>query len=185
MGISRQESWSGSFPPPEDLPYPGIEPESLHGQEDSLPLSHPGRHTRRSHQWLSDQAPGWPDIEFGAEGVAWTSVQAGQSSAQSPQWLPISLRAEARSFQSPAAGRARPPPAPPPCPGGTQGLCTGHTRPDLPPEVAGGVTWEGGVRWESHFLGRLIGSLGVPKERGSGILKEEERTSFFVFLYIP
>ena len=32
--------------------------------------------------------------------------------------------------------------------------------------------------WKSHFLGRLIRSLGVPKE-GSGILKEEERTKFF------
>ena len=30
MGFSRQEYWSGlSCSPPEDLPYPGIEPESL------------------------------------------------------------------------------------------------------------------------------------------------------------
>ena len=30
MGFSRQESWSGlPFPSPEDLPDPGIEPESL------------------------------------------------------------------------------------------------------------------------------------------------------------
>ena len=29
--------------------------------------------------------------------------------------------------------------------------------------------------WESHFLGRLIISLGVPRREGSGILKEEER----------
>ena len=29
MGFSRQEYWSGlPFPSPEDLPYPGIEPES-------------------------------------------------------------------------------------------------------------------------------------------------------------
>ena len=29
MGFSRQEDWSGlSFPPPEDLPNPGIEPVS-------------------------------------------------------------------------------------------------------------------------------------------------------------
>ena len=33
--------------------------------------------------------------------------------------------------------------------------------------------------WESQLLGRLIRSPGVPKERGSGILKEEERTNFF------
>ena len=30
MGFSRQENWSGfPFPSPEDLPDPGIEPESL------------------------------------------------------------------------------------------------------------------------------------------------------------
>ena len=37
--------------------------------------------------------------------------------------------------------------------------------------------------WESHFLGRLIISLGVPRREGSGILKEEERTNFFVPLH--
>ena len=43
VGSSRQESWSGlSFPPPGDLPNPGIEPASPALQEDSLPLSHQG-----------------------------------------------------------------------------------------------------------------------------------------------
>ena len=46
MGFSRQEYWSGlPFPPPGDLSNPGIEPMSLgllHGQVDSLPLSHLG-----------------------------------------------------------------------------------------------------------------------------------------------
>ena len=41
MGFSRQEYWSGlPFPPPEDLPDPGIEPESPVFptlQADSLP----------------------------------------------------------------------------------------------------------------------------------------------------
>ena len=38
MGFSRQEYWSGlSFPPPEDLPNPGIKPGSLALQADSLP----------------------------------------------------------------------------------------------------------------------------------------------------
>jgi len=41
MGFSRQECWSGlPFPPPEDLPDPGIEPESPVFptlQADSLP----------------------------------------------------------------------------------------------------------------------------------------------------
>ena len=44
MGVSRQEYWSGlPFPPPGDLPDPGIEPASptLPAlQADILPLSH-------------------------------------------------------------------------------------------------------------------------------------------------
>ena len=43
MGFPRQEYWSGlPFPPPGDLPDPGIEPESPAFSalpEDSLPLS--------------------------------------------------------------------------------------------------------------------------------------------------
>ena len=43
MGFSRQEYWSGlPFPPPEDLPNPGIEPTSPSLQADSLLLSHWG-----------------------------------------------------------------------------------------------------------------------------------------------
>jgi len=39
MGFSRQEYWSGlSFPSPEDLPDPGIEPGSPELQADSLPF---------------------------------------------------------------------------------------------------------------------------------------------------
>ena len=44
MGISRQQYWSGlPFPPPGDLPHPGIEPASPASpalQADSLLLSH-------------------------------------------------------------------------------------------------------------------------------------------------
>ena len=41
--FSRQEHWSGlPFPPPGDLPDPGIEPVSPALQVDSLPLSHQG-----------------------------------------------------------------------------------------------------------------------------------------------
>ena len=47
LGFSRQEYWSGlPFPPPGDLPDPGIElasPESPALQVDSLLLSHWGR----------------------------------------------------------------------------------------------------------------------------------------------
>ena len=46
MEFSRQEYWNGlPFPTLEDLPNPGIQPtslESLHGQENSLPLYHLG-----------------------------------------------------------------------------------------------------------------------------------------------
>ena len=43
MEFSRQEYWSGlPFPPPKDLPNPGIELATTALQEDSLPLSHQG-----------------------------------------------------------------------------------------------------------------------------------------------
>ena len=43
MKFPRQEYWSGlSFPPPRDLPDPGIETVSPAWQVDSLPLSHLG-----------------------------------------------------------------------------------------------------------------------------------------------
>ena len=43
MGFSRQEDWSGlPFPPPGDLPDPGIKSRSLSSKADSL-LSEPPR----------------------------------------------------------------------------------------------------------------------------------------------
>ena len=46
MGFLRQEYWSGLFPPPGDLPNPGIEPESPVSpalQVDSLPTEPSGK----------------------------------------------------------------------------------------------------------------------------------------------
>ena len=44
MEFSRQEYWSGlPLPFPEDLPDPGIEPESPALQVDSLPSEPPGK----------------------------------------------------------------------------------------------------------------------------------------------
>ena len=44
MGFLRQEYWSGlPFPSPEDLPSPGLEPESPTLQADSLPSELPGK----------------------------------------------------------------------------------------------------------------------------------------------
>jgi len=43
MGFSRQEYWSGlPFPPPGDLPNPGIKTESPALQADALLLRHQG-----------------------------------------------------------------------------------------------------------------------------------------------
>ena len=43
MEFSRQEYWSGlPFPPPEDLPNPGIEPKSPELQAGSLTSEPPG-----------------------------------------------------------------------------------------------------------------------------------------------
>src|SRR5574337_1098638 len=44
MELSRQEYWSGlPFPPPGDLPDPGIKPGSPALQADSLPSKPPGK----------------------------------------------------------------------------------------------------------------------------------------------
>ena len=44
MGFSKQEYWSGlPFPPPGDLPNPGIEPRSPAWEVDALPLEPPGK----------------------------------------------------------------------------------------------------------------------------------------------
>ena len=44
MEFSRQEYWSGlSFPSPEDLPNPGIEPRSPALLADALPSEPPGK----------------------------------------------------------------------------------------------------------------------------------------------
>ena len=51
MGFSRQEHWSGlPFPPPGDLPDPGIKPACLVSpalQEDSLPAEPWGKQLAR------------------------------------------------------------------------------------------------------------------------------------------
>ena len=39
--------------------------------------------------------------------------------------------------------------------------------------------------WESHFLGRLIRSLGVPKERGVWNSQGGRKDKLFFFLHIP
>ena len=48
IGFSRQEYWSGlPFPSPEDLPNPGIEPESPVLQADAFPTDLPRKLPRK------------------------------------------------------------------------------------------------------------------------------------------
>ena len=64
MAFSRQEYWSGlPFPPPEDIPDPGIEPRFSALQADALPLSHQGRYKRHRLLWFRKVVLGecyWP-----------------------------------------------------------------------------------------------------------------------------
>ena len=52
MGFSRQEYWSGlPFPSPEDLPNPGIKPESPDLQADALLSEPPGKFSLNRGCW--------------------------------------------------------------------------------------------------------------------------------------
>ena len=54
MEFSRQENWSGlPFPPPRDLPNPGIEPGSPALQADSLPLESSGKPPNLLHDIIN------------------------------------------------------------------------------------------------------------------------------------
>ena len=65
MGFSRQEYWSGLlFPPPGDLPKPGIEPRSLALQVDALtseppgkPLDQPRQHIKKQRHYFANKGP--------------------------------------------------------------------------------------------------------------------------------
>ena len=71
VGFSRQEYWSGlPFPPPGDLPDPGIEPISPEVpvlEADSLPVSHQGMQSQylsiylstHTHILFTDYVPLW------------------------------------------------------------------------------------------------------------------------------
>ena len=65
MGFSRQGCWGGlPFPPPGDLPNPGIEPESCVSpalQADSLPAERSGKPI--TIKLLTKSSPGW-DAQF-------------------------------------------------------------------------------------------------------------------------
>ena len=55
MRFSRQEYWSGKpFPPPGDLPNPGIQLGSPALQADSLPTKPPGKHINKIKKILTE-----------------------------------------------------------------------------------------------------------------------------------
>ena len=79
MGFSRQEYWSGlPWPPPWDLPNPGIEPRYLALQEDSLP-SEPSVLVVQSHPTLCnpiDYSPPGSSVHgiFQARILEWVAI---------------------------------------------------------------------------------------------------------------
>ena len=80
MGFSRQEHWSGlPFPPPGDLPDPGIEPRSPAWQADSLP-SELSNNSPLDHWPLKSECQsksGLPESRFGFAGLSRTGGLAG------------------------------------------------------------------------------------------------------------
>ena len=66
MGFSWQECWRElPYPPPGDLPNPGMEPVSLmspvHVQAGSLPLAPPGTHVPMEETWVRSLGQENPD----------------------------------------------------------------------------------------------------------------------------
>ena len=60
MGFSRQGYWSGlPFPPPGDLPEPGIKPRSPASQAGSFPSEPPGEPTSGLGESRTPQAQTW------------------------------------------------------------------------------------------------------------------------------
>ena len=63
MGFSRQEYWSGlPFPPPVDLPDPGIEPGSPAWQADSLPSGPPGKLLKYKQKYTTTRCTQIQDV---------------------------------------------------------------------------------------------------------------------------
>ena len=64
-GLFRQECWNGfPFPPPGDLPHPGIEPGSLSLQADSLPTELSGTPEMRGLAVRGGSPEGWRAPDF-------------------------------------------------------------------------------------------------------------------------
>ena len=95
MGFSRQEYWSGlPFPPPRDLPDPGVEPGLLcllHWQVDSLPLNPPRKPSRvLDSSYLSEGGTAaLPSVPMGK-----LRCTEGKSLAKQDRWQLMALAFE-------------------------------------------------------------------------------------------
>ena len=92
MGFSRQEYWSGlPFPPPGDLPNPGIEPVSLNLLQERGPL--PGPETglfSNTRKWIVWGDTCWQSKRFYWERApGWRAVGKRTQEKCSAAWLAV------------------------------------------------------------------------------------------------
>ena len=74
MGFSWQEYWSGlPFPPPGDLPDPGIEPGSPAFQADTLTSEPPGKPHDQPRQHIKKQRHYFANIGSSSQGYGFSS----------------------------------------------------------------------------------------------------------------
>ena len=86
MGFSRQEYWNGlPWPPPGELPNPGIKPASpgtLALQVDSLPLSHLGSLSLGKHlKTMETMRTGWTPRRSRKPPISGQCIDAGKIAA--------------------------------------------------------------------------------------------------------
>ena len=115
-GLFRQECWNGfPFPPPGDLPHPGIEPGSLSLQADSLPTELSGKPEMRGLAVRGGSPEGWRAPDFrGSSGnsISRSPFPGWQLGRERGPWqpcLPMESRAESgmsclRRPQAPEVG---------------------------------------------------------------------------------
>ena len=90
MGFPRQEYWSGlPFPPPGDLPHPGIKPRSAALQADSLSSEPPGKLLLTFYldftQIRVEEAKGTCGARYGEMHAMGPAFSMNLSKARSPQ----------------------------------------------------------------------------------------------------
>ena len=92
MELFRQEYWSGlPFPSPENLPDPGIEPESPALQADSLPSEPPGKPQSRTAAAAAKSLQSCPTLCDPMDGSPQGSPVPGILQARTLEWVAISF----------------------------------------------------------------------------------------------